>query len=171
MSLTSIEILAASGPHPSLGRHADTYGRVIGSWAGELRNHMIDPPASGTIEVHFGWVLEGRAIQDVWITPARKDRNRVEPTLDWYGTTLRVFDPKSESWRARWTDPVSQLVVDLEGRRVGDDIVQIGTRGGQPIRWTFSAIEERFFRWQGHILQPDGISWKLEVDMQLRRTR
>jgi len=164
------EVLAASGPHPSLGPHAQTYGRVIGSWVGELHNHMIDPPATSSIEVHFGWALEGRAVQDVWITPARHDRSRGTAGLNWYGTTVRLFDPRSESWRAFWLDPVSGYRIELEGRRVGDDIVQIGTRGGRPIRWIFSQIRPESFLWQGHVLEPDAASWRLEVEMHLRRS-
>src|SRR5262245_47305146 len=45
-------------------------------------------------EVHFGWVLEGRAIQDVWMIPRRRDRRPGAPVMptagNWYGTTLRV---------------------------------------------------------------------------------
>jgi len=163
--------LRAPGPHPSLGAHADTYGRVLGSWRGEVHSHMT-PGAitSASLEVHFAWVLEGRAVQDVWITPARADRDAGRTgSLDWYGTTLRVFDPASESWRATWFNPVTGLVVHLEGRRQGDDIVQIGTRGGRPIRWTFSEIGARSLRWQGHILEADGFTWKLEVDVHLQR--
>jgi len=68
------EALAARGPHPSLGAHAETYGRIIGSWVGEIQNHTVAPARVGSIEVHFGWALDGRAVQDVWITPAREDR-------------------------------------------------------------------------------------------------
>jgi hypothetical protein len=165
------ETLVASGPHPSLGAHAETYGRVMGSWEGTLHNHMGGgAPATGSVEVHFGWALDGRAVQDVWITPARHERGQ-PPTagLSWYGTTVRLFDPKSESWRASWLDPVSGLRLELEGRRVGDDIVQLGTRGGRPIRWTFSRIQPASFLWQGHILDPDGATWRLEVEMRFRR--
>lgn len=166
------DVLSAPGPHPSLGAHADTYGRLIGSWTGEVRNHMVPgQPLSGSIEIHFGWVLDGRAVQDVWITPARPERPTRGAGLDWFGTTLRVFDPKSESWRAMWWDPASQLRIDLEGRRQGDDIVQIGTRGGRPIRWSFSGIGQDAFLWQGHILEADGATWRLEVAIQARRTR
>jgi hypothetical protein len=164
-----IEALAASGPHPSLGAHAETYGRVIGSWSGELHDHIT--PAVGSVEVHFGWALEGRAVQDVWITPARNERARAGvPAITWYGTTVRLFDPKTESWRSHWLDPVSGLRIELEGRRVGDDIVQIGTRGGRPIRWTFSRIQPESFLWQGHVLERDGATWSLEVEMRLHRT-
>ena len=163
------KVLLADGPHPSLGEHADTYGRVIGSWSGELHNHMLPGTKPTSIEVHFGWALEGRAVQDVWITPARPDRafgsELTGGPFDWFGTTLRVFDPAAQCWRARWWNPISQLYVELEGRRQGDDIVQIGTREGHPIRWTFSEIRPESLRWQAHILEPDGVSWRLEVDI------
>ena len=128
MDNTFIETLAAAGPHPALGVHADTYGRVIGSWTGELQNHLLATPTRASIEVHFGWVLEGRAVQDVWITPARAERGAAASGMSWYGTTLRVFDPTSESWRVVWSDPVSQHRIELEGRRQGDDIVLLGVR-------------------------------------------
>ena len=166
-----VEAITASGPHPSLGAHAETYGRLVGSWTGEIHNHMI--PGSvriGSIEIHLAWVLDGRAVQDTWITPARRDRAAANAAaIEWYGTTLRVFDPDTASWRALWWDPVSRHQIQLEGRRHGDDVVQIGTRGGWPIRWTFSEIRESSFRWQGHVLHVDGVSWRLEVDIRARR--
>jgi len=167
-----IEALVASGPHPSLGAHAETYTRLIGSWAGEAHNHMLRGSVpTGSIEAHFAWVLEGRAVQDLWITPARRDRSSPANTgLDWYGSTLRVFDPPSETWRTVWTDPLSRLRIELVGRSQGQDIVQLGTRDGRPIRWTFSKIERESFSWQGHILNFDGKSWDLEVDIQFRRS-
>jgi len=166
-------LLAAPGPHESLGAHAKTYGRVIGSWKGELHNHMFGAPArTSSIEVSFGWVLEGRAVEDVWITPARGERSPPSPSnFNWYGSTLRVFDPARQSWRAVWTDPASQLHIELEGRSIGEDVVQLGTRDGQPIRWTFSDIRDDSFTWRAHILEPDGVNFRLEVEINLRRVR
>src|SRR5215831_16806767 len=130
-----VQSLAAKGPHPSLGAHADTYGRLIGSWAGEFQAYPLAGPVVATsAEVHFGWALDGRAVQDVWIAPSRKDRAAgVRAAHEMYGTTLRVFDPKRESWRVVWMDPASGRRNDLEGRRQGNDIVQIGTADGWPI--------------------------------------
>ncbi len=168
-----IERLVAAGPHPSLGTHSETYGRVIGSWIGELERYQDGrSAASASVEAHFGWVLEGRAVQDVWITPARVDK---QPTpgagFEWYGTTLRVFDPTNSAWNTTWTDPKSQLRIELVGRRQGDDIVQIGTRGGRPIRWTFSDITAASFTWRGHILTFDGVTWAPEVEIHFRRMK
>src|SRR6478752_6165624 len=94
-----IEALRASGPHPSLGAHADTYAPIIGSWSGELSRYQDGKSvASASVEARFGWVLEGRAVQDVWITPARVDRQASAGAgFNWYGTTLRVFDPATSA--------------------------------------------------------------------------
>ena len=97
-----IESLAATGPHPSLGAHADTYARIIGSWSGELSRYQDGKSvASASVEAHFGWALEGRAVQDVWITPARAQRaSGADAGFNWYGSTLRVFHV-SATHRAR----------------------------------------------------------------------
>lgn len=171
LSIPILDTIVADGPHPELGEHAATYGRLVGSWTGTLYNHMTPGGVqTASIEIHFAWVLEGRAIQDVWITPARPDRERTtERVLDWYGTTLRTFDAKSGVWRARWLNPVTGFFAELDGRRQGDDIVQLGSRAGRPIRWTFSRITAESFVWQGHVLEPDGITWRLEVEIRARR--
>ena len=76
-----------------------------------------------TAEVHFGWVLEGRAIQDVWIAPSRHGRKDGERLL-MHGSTFRVYDPQNDLWHITWIDPVKQLRSCMTGRKVGDEIVQ-----------------------------------------------
>jgi hypothetical protein len=170
MKRTFFEVLGAPGPHPSLGEEAATYGRVIGSWRGQLNDHFSGAtPKTQQVEAHFAWVLEGRAVQDVWITPPRSQASSGDAALDWYGSTLRVYDPVAKLWRVTWSDPAAQQYLQLEGRRQGQDVVQLGVRAGRPIRWTFSEIELESFRWQGHSLMDDGSSWRLEVAMQFRR--
>ena len=162
--------LAAEGPHPSLGAHARTYGRLIGSWKGTAENYTA-PGGIETlsVEVHFGWVLDGRAVQDVWICPARPDRAAHTAKLDFWGTTLRVFEPASESWRVLYWNMITGGRVDLEGRAQGDDVVQLGLRAGRVIRWMFNEVTDDSFLWQGHVLDADGVTWQPEVIMRLRR--
>src|SRR5260370_1547690 len=118
-------------PHPGLGEHADTYGRLMGGWRSELQSHLPGHPAPpASLEIHFGWALEGRAVQDVWVTPARDQRGvgvtAPLPPLDWYGTTVRVFDPKTETWRATSWNAITRGRIDLEGVRQGHDLLQWG---------------------------------------------
>ena len=68
-------VLAASGRSPEIPESADAYGWLIGSWELDVRHYVVDVAARGIKgEAHFGWVLEGRAVQDVWIMPRRSER-------------------------------------------------------------------------------------------------
>ena len=82
-------------------------------------------------------MLEGRAIQDVWILPGV-----------FYGTTLRVYDPGIDAWHILWSDPVRQFYTRQIGRARGSDIVQLGKNdAGEAVRWSFTEITPDSFRW------------------------
>lgn len=114
-----ISALCSSGPHADLGAaQAQTYGRFIGTWAGEYRDTSVDGTLrTGPMEVHFAWALNGRAVQDVWI--ARDERAETERRT--YGTTIRVYDPALDAWRVSWINPPHNTRSELIGRRVGND--------------------------------------------------
>ena len=139
-----------------------------------LRYRGIDVTARGLRgEIHFGWVLEGRAIQDVWIMPRCSDRTgSEEKTQNMYGTTFRMWDPAIQAWHISWKNPAAGHYEEQIGRRIGPDIVQIGTRAnGTPTRWTFTEITPDSFRWLDDALEPDGATWKLEAEFRARRRR
>jgi hypothetical protein len=166
--------VAAPGRSAEIPESADAYGWLVGSWELDVRHYWVDVTARHIeAEAHFGWVLEGRAIQDVWIIPRRSDRTAdMDKTRSSYGTTLRVWDPSIEAWRITWINPVTGHRAELIGRRSGTDIVQVGThRDGTPIRWIFSEITPDSFRWTGEALQPDGKTWKLEGEFLAKRMR
>jgi hypothetical protein len=164
--------LLSSRPHPSLGHHADTFGRLMGSWAGEYRDQESGQPLeTGSIEVHFGWVLQGRAVQDTWIAPPREPANAGSVLKrQTYGTTVRVFHPEIEAWRAVWLNPVRGKRNDLIGRRIGDDIVQFCLDADRPEKWVFSRITARSFLWSALLLGDDGVTWVMDTEFQLHRT-
>ena len=166
------QTLLAPGPHPSLGHHADTFGRLIGSWSGEYHDHQAGQPLeTGSMEVHFGWVLQGRAVQDTGIAPPREPA-RAGSVLkrQTYGTTLRVFHPEIEAWRAVWLNPVTGKRNDLIGRRSGDDIVQFCFDADRPEKWVFARITARSFLWRALLLGDDGVTWVMDTEFQLHRT-
>ena len=52
----------------------------------------------------------------------------------------------------------------------GDRPCVFGTApDGTPIRWTFDEIEHASFRWRGERLEPDGRTWRLQVEFRARR--
>ena len=70
------EVLSATGRSPEITEADDVYGWLVGSWELEVLRYKAVDVASLQLggEAHFGWVLEGRAMQDVWIMPARNPR-------------------------------------------------------------------------------------------------
>ena len=168
------QVLTASGRSPEIPESADVYGWLIGSWELDVYDYEADGAVRrGKGEVHFGWVLEGRAVQDAWIMPPRSQRPaNPDQIRNRYGTTLRVWDPSIQAWRATWINPVTGARDELIGRRIGEDIVQVGAHGdGTPIRWMFTEITPDSFRWIGEVLSPDGKTWRLEAEFRARRVR
>jgi hypothetical protein len=160
-------LLTAPGRSPEISEPADAYGWLIGSWELEVCHYKaVDVTTRGIKgEAHFGWVLEGRAVQDVWIMPRRSERSAdLDKTNNMYGTTLRVWDSSIQAWRITWINPMTGHREEQIGRRSGKDVVQVGARtDGTPTRWTFTEITPDAFHWVGEALEPDGNIWKLEA--------
>lgn len=168
-------MLAAPARSSEIPESADAYGWLIGSWELEVVRYWGKDVAARRIkgEAHFAWVLEGRAVQDVWIMPRRSDRTgRPEKNMNMYGSTLRVWDPSIQAWRISWRNPAGDHHEDQIGRRCGKDVIQIGTRpDGTPTRWSFTEITEDSFHWLGEALEPDGKTWNLEGEFRATRVK
>lgn len=169
-----VDALLAAGPAASQGDTRDLYSGLIGSWDAEV----VDRLPGGTerrqsAEMHFGWVLEGRAIQDVWIAPARRDRAPVSVSPvegNRYGTTLRVYDPSIDAWRITWWNPVRGVENRLVGRRAGSQIVQTGSDAdGRLIRWVFATLTTEAFHWRGESSEDGGRTWMCDTEFFARR--
>ena len=166
-------LLSAPGCSDEIPQSHDIYGWLVGSWELDVLHYRAVDVSGQKIrgEVHFAWVLEGRAMQDVWIMPSSAHRrSNSDRTNNMYGTTLRIWDPGIEAWRIRWVNPVNGHEERQTGRRIGNEIVQIGARiDGTPTRWRFTEITPSSFHWIGEALQADGNTWKLEGEFLARR--
>jgi hypothetical protein len=170
----AVNTLTAADRAPEIPETDDLYGWLIGSWELAVRHYRVDVTALGLQgEAHFFRALEGRAVQDVWIMPSRPHRHaQLTAENNMYGTTLRIWDASIAAWRVTYVNPITGQRDELIGRRVGKDIVQIGThQDGTPIRWNFTAITPDSFRWTGEALEPDGVTWRLEGEFHARRLR
>src|SRR5262245_5070620 len=175
---TFIDILHSDRPAPDLADKLGLYGFLVGSWETTVVAHE-ESGATHTNrgEIHAGWVLEGRALQDVWMLPRRVERpsgalpHPLPVTGSWYGTTLRVYDPGIDAWHILWSDPATQFFARQIGRARGPDIVQEGRlENGALLRWSFTEIRPDSFRWLGEVSADGGASWRLQVEVLARRT-
>jgi len=167
-----LDALAAHGP---IARHAEEleqFGRFVGSWDLEVTYYNPDGSVKRTLpgEWHFGWVLEGRAIQDVWIVPPRAQRATTDPAPGEYGVTLRFYDERIGAWRSTWHGPVHGIVWPFIARQVGDEMVLERTdETGEMSRWIFSQITPESFHWRAETSRDQGRSWRLDQVMLARR--
>jgi hypothetical protein len=168
------QVLHAQGPDPALATRLALYAWLVGQWHIEVTTTPEDGTSHrGQGEIHAGWVLQGRAIQDVWMIPRLHDRKAGIPQLagagNWYGTTLRIYDPNVDAWRILWNDPATGFYSQQIGRSEGSEVVQTGPdpRGGT-MRWVFSEIEPDSFHWTA-ARSLDGRNWRREVDIRAHR--
>ena len=157
-----IRELASQGPHASLGAEAQTFDRFVGAWDLDCDLYGADGKTT-----HFrgswifGWVLDGRIMQDVLIEGDAQSRR---------GTTVRFYDAKFKEWRIVWIPPLSGNVITLKGGAVGDRIVLLGRDvNGSMLRWSFNEIQADSFVWRGESSSDEGKTWRTEQVMRLRR--
>jgi hypothetical protein len=158
----------AWGPHPSSGGQAKVFGRLVGVWDGEyteFSRNGNETRSSG--EWLFGWVMDGRAIQGLFIihpSAVRKER--------YFGTTLSYFDSKPGKWSKTFVDPENGAVETLTGVSMADDrVVLLGQEmDGKESRWSFDNIRTDSWDFRDERSTDGGKTWRIrEVDRMTRR--
>lgn len=168
-----IEALTSERPDLDRGERLGLYAFLVGRWRMDAVGYADDGrrfTARG--EIHAQWVLAGRALQDVWILPARDEPPSDLPApFRFYGSTLRVYDPALDAWHILWSDALRPLFRRQIGRARGADIVQEGDiDGGGKSRWSFTEITPSSFHWLGERSMDGGATWNLLTEYFARRT-
>ena len=163
-----VTALAALSPHPSLGDEARAFDRFVGTWDCDFTFFLPDGNTKHSAgELEFGWILDGQAVQDIWITypqEAGKERG--------IGTTVRFFDAKAKTWRIIFVGPAYGALITVQGGTEGDRIVLRGVDNeGTMLRWSFNAIQADSFTWRGETSRDGGKTWKLEEEHHMSRRR
>lgn len=161
-----VSVLSAASPHPSLGDEARVWDRFVGTWDCAYTFFLGDGSISHSSgELEFGWIIDGRAVQDIWITyPKEGGKERG------IGTTVRFFDTKSKMWRIVFVSPAYSALVTLQGGTEGDRIVLRGVNDENAmLRWSFNDIRSDSFIWRGEKSRDGGKTWKLEEEHHMKR--
>src|SRR5688572_5898716 len=144
----NIPHLMADVPHADIPHDKLIFLPCIGSWdltvtwyqrGREIRSEQG--------EWHFGWILQGRAVQDVWIVP-RLDL--LEPGSRQYefGTSIRFYDRSIDAWRSTWIGPIQEVVKTFVARQINDQIVLDTEPEAPRLRWVFSDMTPDSFVWR-----------------------
>jgi hypothetical protein len=166
-----IEALHAEGPHPEHAEKLMLFGRLVGSW--DIEGRFLDQDGNvtreSTGEWHFGWVLEGRVIQDVLISPPLGGREPGQQSKA-YDTAVRAYDPSIDGWRVTAVAPIYGATINLIAREHGDEIWLEGrSPENHLLRWTFSEFSEERVRWQGFVSKDEGLTWTRDEEIILHR--
>ncbi|PYT07009.1 MAG: hypothetical protein DMF60_08010 [Acidobacteria bacterium] len=158
--------LSASGPHPSLGDEARVFDRLVGTWDCDYTFYAEDGSAThASGELRFGWIIDGRALQDIWIRYPRKGAD--ERSI---GTSVRFFDNKLKMWRVVFVGPEHGVLITVQGGVEGNRIVLRGVDDhGSSLRWSFNDIQPNSFIWRGEASRDVGKTWRLEEEHHMRR--
>ena len=161
-----VSILAASAPHKSLGNQAHVWTRFIGAWDCDFTFYEEDGSVKHAPgELEFGWVLDGRAIQDLWIVYPQQEGSERD-----IGTSIRFLDEKLKTWRVVFVDPQNNAIVNVQGGVEGDRIVLRGEgANGAQLRWSFNDINADSFTWRGERSRDGGKTWTLREEHHMRR--
>ena len=159
-------VLPALGPHPSLGHHADLFGRFVGTWDADYSFIAAD----GSVrhkrgEVLFGWILDGYAIQDIFLSypdDSSGERKMVGG--------IRYVDPRTDRWTVMFVAPGFNVAIRMEGGAEEDRIVLRGRDpDGVELRWSFNDIQADSFVWRGEVSHDGGRTWRVDEEHHMRR--
>jgi hypothetical protein len=165
--LDMVAALKALDPHPSLGDQAKVFGRFVGTWDGEYTEFSKDGKVSRSSgEWVFGWVMDGRAIQDLFVihpSAARSER--------YMGTTLRYFDTKSGTWTVTFIDPENDAIETLTGGAVGADRIVLlsANADGKQRRWSLVDIRPDSWIFLDEASPDGGKTWRLREEDHMKR--
>lgn len=163
---------AADQPNSAPADKLRLFGQFVGAWAVDVVYHGDD----GTTcrlegEWRFQWMLDGRAIHDVWVAPRRTTPVNADETCTDHSATLRFYDAKIDAWRATPIGPSRGTAEPFIAREIDGEIVLEGVSdAGVSTRWIFSRITPQSFHWRA-IESRDG--WQTErcvQEMTARRT-
>ena len=156
--------LVTDGPHPDAPEALMEYGQLVGNWQCKSLSPQPDgswKQAEGLNTWTWYYVLDGRAIQDVWKPTANAD-GKVFP-----GTNLRTYDAETGIWNVVWTIASSARIEPFISS-FRNDIIHITTERAASATFpahmmhiSFYNISEQHFDWK-YESSPltDGQNWR-----------
>ena len=155
--------------HGSIPENRDIFGKFIGEWSLELTiTNLNGISVQHKGEWHFHRILQGRAIQDVWIIPNLNSIDGNE--FHEYGTTVRTYNANTKKWKAVWVGPIQNqfFVFDIDDNN--EAIILTETNNPKlEMKWSFFDIFPNSFQWKSEIRIKETGNWFTNYYMKLTR--
>lgn len=136
----------------------DFFGNLIGEWDIEWNDHLEDTlPRLVKGEWIFSRILDGTAIQDLFIVPSRAERLQNKQPDAEYGTTLRFFNPKTLAWDIFYG--CTGEAIRLTAHKMNEEII-LTENTTQKMRYVFSEITPSTFLWRKEQMDESG-KWQI----------
>ena len=141
-----INALCSNTLNERISEEYDFFGSLIGEWDIVWNDHLEDAePRMVKGEWIFSRVLDGTAVQDIFIVPSRSERLRDKQLDAEYGTTLRIYNPQTMAWDVFYG--CMGEAIRLTARKVGEEII-LTENTTRKMRYVFSDIKSSSFLWR-----------------------
>ena len=141
-----INALCSNTLNERISEEYDFFGSLIGEWDIVWNDHLEDAePRRVKGEWIFSRVLDGTAVQDIFIVPSRSERLRDKQLDAEYGTTLRIYNPQTMAWDIFYG--CMGEAIRLTARKVGEEII-LTENTTRKMRYVFSDIKSSSFLWR-----------------------
>ena len=155
-----IDALICEKANEKYKENIDLYGQFVGSWNITWNSYDKDSHLKSSVkgEWIFSYVLNGMAIQDLFIVPSREECKNNNIESGEYGTTIRIYDPKKDMWNVFYGCPGETSL--LKAYKIEDRIEQYCVNRTEfSQKWVFSNITKNSFTWQNLVSYDGGKTW------------
>lgn len=161
-----ITALCSSVRSERIPEEADLFGSLIGEWDIVWNDHLEDDaPRRVKGEWIFSRVLDGTAIQDLFIVPSRTERLQDKQPDAEYGTTLRIFNPKNTHWDVFYG--CMGEAIRLTAKKVDKEVVLTENTTGR-MRYVFSDMTSSSFLWRKEEMSENN-EWRIVAKVEAKR--
>ena len=166
-----INALVSKPPHSELKEKLNLFGQFVGEWDFEwISGKGTSDERRVPGEWHFSWILEGTAVQDVFICPSREEKIYNPQPDGEYGTTVRFYNPSKDAWDICYG--LYGMMHVLEAKQVGNQIIVTNKDDSDGLnQWVFSDITPDSFHWQNRTTNNNGAAWHVYCELLARRRK
>lgn len=153
--------LVSENKNNMIPKEYDWFEPLIGDW--DFDYYAADRHVEG--EWLFRRVLEGIAIEDLFICPSRATKETNPQPDGEYGVALRIFNTETKCYDMTYV--CSKYIKLLEVKKENERIV-CTVKNKPTNKWVFSEITNHSFRWQ-NITVLDNEEWHINSNVYAKR--